>query len=401
MKFIRLSCTLLVAMAVAGAASAQALRPEVGKPLQQAGDLLKAGKAKEALAKVREADAVPNKTNAEQMTIERMRGAAAQRAGDTASAIKAFETVYAKTTGAEQAQAAEALAFAYSQAKDWPKTSEWARKAQQLGGNSAQLKQLLAYVQSQSGDYAAIARDSAAAIAAAEQAGRKPGEDDLLRLADASQRQNNQAQYSATLEKLVLHYPKKDYWSAYLARIQRKPGFADRLGLDVMRLKLANGLIATPEEYMEMAQLALQAGLPHEAKQIVDKGFSAGVLGTGAEAERHKRLQALTEKQVAEASAGIAAEAAEAAQAKDGNALVKVGYAYVTMGQPDKGLPMIEQGIAKGGLKRPDDAKLRLGMAQLRAGNKARAMQTLRGVGGKDGTADIARLWITQAGSQG
>jgi hypothetical protein len=401
MKFIRLSCTLLVTLAVAGAASAQALRPEVGKPLQQAGDLLKAGKAKEALAKVREADAVPNKTTAEQMTIERMRGAAAQRAGDTASAIKAFETVYAKTTGAEQAQAAEALAFAYSQAKDWPKTSEWARKAQQLGGNSAQLKQLLAYVQSQSGDYAAIARDSAAAIAAAEQAGRKPGEDDLLRLADASQRQNNQAQYSATLEKLVLHYPKKDYWSAYLARIQRKPGFADRLGLDVMRLKLANGLIATPDEYMEMAQLALQAGLPHEAKQIVDKGFSAGVLGTGAEAERHKRLQALTEKQVAEASAGIAAEAAEAAQAKDGNALVKVGYAYVTMGQPDKGLAMIEQGIAKGGLKRPDDAKLRLGMAQLRAGNKARAMQTLRGVGGKDGTADIARLWITQAGSQG
>jgi hypothetical protein len=401
MKFIRLSCTLLVTLAVAGAASAQALRPEVGKPLQQAGDLLKAGKAKEALAKVREADAVPNKTTAEQMTIERMRGAAAQRAGDTASAIKAFETVYAKTTGAEQAQAAEALAFAYSQAKDWPKTSEWARKAQQLGGNSAQLKQLLAYVQSQSGDYAAIARDSAAAIAAAEQAGRKPGEDDLLRLADASQRQNNQAQYSATLEKLVLHYPKKDYWSAYLARIQRKPGFADRLGLDVMRLKFANGLIATPDEYMEMAQLALQAGLPHEAKQIVDKGFSAGVLGTGAEAERHKRLQALTEKQVAEASAGIAAEAAEAAQAKDGNALVKVGYAYVTMGQPDKGLPMIEQGIAKGGLKRPDDAKLRLGMAQLRAGNKARAMQTLRGVGGKDGTADIARLWITQAGSQG
>jgi Flp pilus assembly protein TadD len=71
------------------------------------------------------------------------------------------------------------------------------------------------------------------------------------------------------------------------------------------------------------------------------------------------------------------------------------------MGQAAKGLAMIEQGIAKGGLKRPDDAKLRLGMAQLRAGNKARALQTLRGVGGKDGTADIARLWITQASTQG
>jgi hypothetical protein len=384
-----------------GAASAQGLRPEVGKPLQQAGEMLKAGKAREALAKVREADAVPNKTAAEQLTIERMRGAAAQRAGDNPAAIRAFQTVYDKTSGAEQAQAAEALAFAYSQAKDWGKTSEWARKAQQLGGNSAQLKQLLAYVQSQSGDYAAIARDSAAAISGAEQAGRKPGEDDLLRLADASQRLGHQAQYATTLEKLVLHYPKKDYWNAYLARIQRKPGFADRLGLDVMRLKLANGLLTSADDYMEMAQLALQAGLPFEGKQIVDQGFTAGVLGAGAEAERHKRLQALADKQAAEAAAGIAAEAAAAAQAKDGNALVKVGYAYVTMGQADKGLPLIEQGLAKGGLKRPEEAKLRLGMAQMRAGAKAKGMQTLRGVGGRDGTADIARLWITHANTQG
>jgi hypothetical protein len=400
MKFVRLSCTLLLAAGIAGTVHAQ-MRPEVGKPLQQAGEMLKAGKAKEALAKVREADAVPNKSSQEQLTIERMRGAAAQRAGDTASAIKAFHTVYEKSSGAEQAQAAEALAFAYSQAKDWDKTSEWVKKAQQHGGNSPQLRQLMAYVQSQSGDYAAIAKDAGAAVAAAEQAGRKPAEEDLLRLADAYQRTNNQAQYAVTLEKLVLHYPKKDYWNAYLARIQRKPGFADRLGLDVMRLKLANGLITSTNDFMEMAQLALQAGYPFEGKQIVEQGFKSGALGTGAEAERHQRLKALADKQAAEAAAAIAAEATQAAQAKDGNELVKLGYAYVTMGQADKGVPMIEQGIAKGGLKRPDEAKLRLGMAQMKAGAKAKGVQTLRSVGGKDGTADIARLWVTHYGSQG
>ena len=37
-------------------AQAQGVRPEVGKPLQQASELLRAGKAKEALAKVREAE---------------------------------------------------------------------------------------------------------------------------------------------------------------------------------------------------------------------------------------------------------------------------------------------------------------------------------------------------------
>jgi hypothetical protein len=401
MKPLRLTCAALLAACLAAGALAQGLRPEVGKPLQQAGELLRAGKAREALAKVREADAVPGKTAAEQLTIERMRGAAAQRAGDNTAAIKAFETVFAKTSGAEQAQAAEALAFAYSQAKNWPKTTEWANKAQQLGGASPQLKQLLAYVQSQSGDYNAIARDSAAAVAAAEQAGRKPGEDDLLRLADASQRTGNQAQYAGALERLVLYYPKKDYWNAYLARIQRKPGFADRLGLDVMRLKLTNGLITKADEYMEMAQLALQAGLPAEGKRIVDQGFAAGVLGTGPEAERHKRLRDLADKQAAEAAAKIDAEASEAAQAKDGNALVQVGYQYVTMGETDKGLRLIEQGIGKGGLKRPEEAKLRLGLAQIQAGKKAKGVQTLRGVRGNDGTADIARLWITHANTQG
>jgi hypothetical protein len=394
----------LLAAGLAANVGAQQLRPEVGKPLQQAGELLKAGKAKEALAKVREADAVGGKTGAEQLMIDRMRGAAAQRAGDTSAAIQAFESVYAsgKLGGGEQAQVAESLAFAYSQAKNWPKTTEWAQRAKQAGSNSAQLNQLIAYVQSQSGDYASIAREASANIAAAEQAGRRPGEEDLLRLADASQRTNNNAVYSATLEKLVTNYPKKDYWSAHLARLQRKPGFADRLSLDVMRLRLSNGLLTKTEDFMEMAQLALQAGLPDEAKKIVDKGYETGALGTGAEAERHKRLRDLVIKQEAETRAGIAQAATEAAAAKDGNDLVKVGTTYVSMGQADKGIELIEKGIAKGGLKRPDDAKLRLGWAQLQSPKtKAKGLQTLRSVGGTDGTADVARLWAVLAHQQG
>jgi hypothetical protein len=385
--FAALACTL---------ATAQSLRPEVAKPLQQAGELLKAGKAKEALAKVREADAVPNKTPAEQLTIDRMRGSAAQRAGDNAMAIQAFEAAYAsgKLSPTEQAQVAASLAYAYVQAKDTAKAHAWIAKAQQADPNNAQLKQLQAYLQGQSGDYAAIARDAAAAVGAAEQAGQRPAEADLLRLADAYQRTNHPA-YNATLEKLLAYYPKKDYWAAYLARLPRKAGFADRYALDVMRLKLASGTMTRTEDFMEMAQLSLQAGYPAEAKKIVERGYASGALGTGAEAERHKRLRDLALKQDAESSASIGARAGDAAAAKDGNALVQAGYVYVTMGETDKGITLIEQGIAKGGLKRPEEAKLRLGMAQLQLGkNKAKAQQTLRSVQGSDGGADIARLWI-------
>ena len=64
MNSIRVLTTALLAAGLISAAMAQGVRPEVGKPLQQASDLLKAGKAKEALAKAREADAVAGKTPA-------------------------------------------------------------------------------------------------------------------------------------------------------------------------------------------------------------------------------------------------------------------------------------------------------------------------------------------------
>jgi hypothetical protein len=394
MKSLRVFTALLLAAGVIGAAQAQGIRPEVGKPLQAASDLLKAGKAREALAEARKADAVPGKTAAEQLVIDRMKGAAAQRVGDTATTIAAFESVYEKAGGAEKAQMAEQVAFAYSQQKNNAKASEWVAKARAAGANSASLNQLAAFLQGASGDYSQIQRDAQAAVAAAEKDGRRPGEDDLLRLANAARRTNNNAVYSNTLEKLVIYYPKKDYWSAHLASIQRKPGFSDRLALDVQRLKLANGLMTKADEYMELAQLALQAGLPVEAKAIVDKGYVAGVLGTGEQAARHQRLKDLVLKSEAETAAGLEKNAAEAATFKDGNELVKYGTVYASMGQHDKAVQLIEQGIAKGNLRRPDDAKLRLALAL--AGNpktKAKGLQTLRSVGGTDGTADIARLY--------
>jgi hypothetical protein len=68
------------------------------------------------------------------------------------------------------------------------------------------------------------------------------------------------------------------------------------------------------------------------------------------------------------------------------------------MGEVDKGIALIEQGIAKGGLKRPEDAKLHLGMAMLQSGkNKSKAVQTLRSVQGSDGSADLGRLWAVHA----
>ena len=150
-------------------------------------------------------------------------------------------------------------------------------------------------------------------------------------------------------------------------------------------------------DYMEMAQLAAQAGVPEEGKQVVDKGIAAGVLGQGAEGARHKRLADLMVKKIGENKAGAAANEKAAEQAKDGNALVTLGLANAFGGDAKKGASQIEDGIAKGNLKRPEDAKLYLGLAYHLGGDHAKAQAAWKSVKGTDGSADLARLWIIQS----
>src|SRR4030095_13116997 len=84
---------------IAAAANAQgpAVRPEIGKPIQAASDLIKAKRGKEALAKVREAQAVGNQTAYESYLINRVLGLAAASAGDHSGAARAFENVLASS----------------------------------------------------------------------------------------------------------------------------------------------------------------------------------------------------------------------------------------------------------------------------------------------------------------
>ncbi len=372
-----------------------AVSAAVAKPLKEASELVRAGKAKEALAKLNGVTAA----NADDTyMLARIRGAAYQRLGDNGSAAQNLEAAFAtgKVPAAEAGALAESIAGAYAAQKSNAKAMQWVEKAKAAGDNSASLHQIQDYVQGASGDYGQIARDNAAKVQAAESAGRRPEEDDLLRLADAYRHTGNKVGDLQVKEKLVTYYPaKKEYVGIYLSDIVGKPGFSSRFALDLLRLRLASGNLTSAADYMEMAQLLLQAQLPAEAKTVVDKGYAAGILGAGPEAARQQRLRDLTNKNAADAAASIAKRAADAKAAKDGNDEVTIGTEYASMGKYDDGIALIQEGIAKDKLKRPEDAKLRLGVAMLQSGkNKPAAIKQLRSVQGTDGAPDVARLYI-------
>lgn len=381
------------------AAESETVRPEVGKPLTAASGLLRAQKYREALAKIHEADGASGKSAYESFVIERMRGFAAAGAGDAAVAAKAFESAFAsgKMATGEKLGAMEAMVSAYYRAKDYNSTAVWANRYAKEGGSNPQITGLIPQLRFMSGDVGAAARDLAAQVQADEKAGRAPSEEKLQLLANCYIKLNDTNGYLLTMERLVAHYPKKSYWTDVIARVQRKQGFSERLALDVYRLKLATGNMVTANDYMEMSQLALQEGFNTEGKKVVDEGFNNGLLGKGPEADRQKRLRDLATKRIADEQKLAAQTEKEANASPDGGALVALGGNLVGSGQAAKGLALMEQGIAKGGLKRPDDAKLRLGIAYVLAGQKAKGQPLLKSVKGTDGTSDIAHLWYLYA----
>jgi hypothetical protein len=392
---------LLVAGALgAGAVHAQdTVRPEIGKPLQAAEALIKTQHYKEALAKVREADAAGPHAGNESYLVERMRMAAAAGAGDVDTAARSFDTLSGsgRVSGPDKVRMMESIAVGYYRLGQYAKAMQWGQRYFKEGGTSPAIRTMLIQSQYLGGDLAGAVRELTAEVQADERAGTPPPEDRLKLLLNAATKQGDGNGVVYAIEKLVTYYPKKEYWVDLMSRIQRKSTFSDRLSLDAYRLSLATGSMTAPADFMEMAQLALQADLATEGKQVVDKGFAIGALGTGPEANRHNRLRALVEKQLKEDAATRAKDEADAESSKSGDGLVSEGMSLVYSGQAAKGVQLIQRGIAKGGLKRPEDAKLHLGIAQLAAGDKAKAQATFKTVQGSDGTSDLARLWTLYA----
>ncbi|WP_367189607.1 tetratricopeptide repeat protein [Burkholderia sp. Ed8] len=367
---------------------ADALRPDVAKPLAAAQELYRAHKYRDALGKIAQAAAVPNRTPYETYMVEEMRGAAAMAAGDTGTAAQAYQSVLnsGRLSGEDEQRTTAALAGIYFQQKNYPLAIRTAQRYLKAGGTDPEMRTLLTQSYYLSNDCAPVVSQLKASTDTQANGGHAPDEGQLQMLATCAQKVKDGNAYRGALGLLVAYHPSPAYWDEMIAAIRGTPGYLSSLDLDIYRLRRATGSLATADAYMEMTQLALVAGSPAEGKQVIDQGFATGVLGKDAQADREKRLQALAAKR-----AQPGGDAATPVTPLD------TGMNLVFAGRAQQGLPMMEQAIAKGGLEHPDAARLRLGEAYYVAGQKARAVQVLRTVKGTDGSGDLARLWTAVA----
>jgi len=393
--------------APAADAKANTVRPELFKLIDPATikPLMDAKNYTEVQNRINQAEAFPNRTPYEVYAVNRMKLSLGSTTSNNALAIPALESVIVSgfLSPAEQANFIQALAGMYYNDKNYAKAIEVLKRYQNEGVKLEQAGPVLIRAYYLSGDYASAKAELLPAIAATEKAGQKPSEEDLRLLGSSANKIKDDATYLFALEKLLAYYPNDDIWADVLNRgVMRKPGFDVQSNIvNVYRLQFTATKAMAPEEYVELAEMALRDGFPTEAKKAVDAGYAAGVLGTGANAKAHGQLRDKANKGAADDAKNIANGEASAAKSKNGAGLVNLGWAYATMGQFDKGIGFIEQGIAKGGLKQPDEARLRLGIANAFGGHKDEAIKIFESVKAGGGLSDLAKYWIVLVNQPG
>lgn len=384
--------------AAAAAAPADTVRPEIFKLLDPTAvkASMDAKNYADVQSRIDQAAATPALTPYETFVINRLRVALASTTNNAAMAMPALEAVIesGKLDKKSQGDFIQALANFHYNAKDYPNAIKWFTRYQTETGDIATVRPYIIRAYYFGNDFERAKKELLADLAAKQQANQAPTLEELQLLANTGSKSKDPATYLIAMENLVRYYPSDDYWIDLLGRTQGKAGYSDRFALDVLRLQYKAVGVMPERDYSDMAEIALTDAFPTEAKKVLDDGYAKGVLGKGGNAAKHKKLRDQANKAAADDVKNIASGEASANRSKDGTGLVNLGYAFVTMDQFDKGIDLIQKGIAKGGLKRPEDAKLRLGYSLAMAGKKDEAIKVLETVKGGEGVSDLARYWI-------
>lgn len=376
-------------------AKLEVIRTEWSKPYTEIQKLMTDKQYPEALEKLKFFETSEKKTPYENFVVSRTKAAIASAMGDNAMLAKCFEEMIASEflPADEKLRFTEGLAGTFYNLKQYNDSQIWTKRYLAKNPNHTVMQDLLVQNYYLVEDFANALKEVKAQVMADEQAAKVPDEKRLRLMHGSAMKLKDMDSSTQALELLVKHHPNKDYWADLMYRLIAKQGFSDRMRLDWYRIMLALDNLEDDTQFMEMAETALLAGLPLEAKNIVDAAYKAGYFGKGKNVAKHKPLQDKANKQAADDAKSLDAGETAAKAAKTGLGMVNMGYNFVTYGQFERGIALIEAGLAKGGLKYPEEAKLHLGMAYHKAGNKAKAAEILKTVQGNDGAVELARYW--------
>jgi len=280
--------TFALGVVIAGAAGFMASKPataaddkdkknvvskELAKPLKGAQDDLNNKKYSDAVAKLQEAESNPKKTPYDEHVINQLAGVAYARMSDYANAEKAFAAQVDDgfTDQADLPRVVKAVAQINYQLKNYDRAIEYGNKAVKGGFADDEVNVIVGQAYYLKGDWKGTLSFEQALVDGDIKAGRTPKDQSLQLILSSCVKLEDAGCETKALENLVAYYPKPDYWKQLLYTMaqDKATNSSDKTTLQLYRLMSEVDVLNRPDDYTEMAQLAIEAGSPGEAQHVL------------------------------------------------------------------------------------------------------------------------------------
>jgi len=197
------------------------------------------------------------------------------------------------------------------------------------------------------------------------------------------------------LEELLKHYPKKQYWvqASHMYGEQKK----EARQLAAMETAYVQDMLDKSGEQVTMAYLYLNAEVPYKAAKVLDKGLKNKTID---DKSKNWEIAGNAWRQAQELKKAIPAMEVAAAKSDAGELYSRLGNVYLDSDQFKKAITAINKGLKRGGIKRPDTARLVLGMAYFNDKQYDKARKAFVAAGRDERSARYAQQWIKYMDSE-
>ena len=175
------------------------------------------------------------------------------------------------------------------------------------------------------------------------------------------------------LDILIMYYPKKSYWlqaSALYSELGDEPR-----QLAMLEVSYEQGLLDRSQDIVNLASMYLNAEAPYWAAKAMDTGFSNEIV---EEESKNYELAGAAWRQAQEVEKSLPMLEAAASTSEKGELYARLGNVYLDVDKNKEAVAALKKGLDKGGIKRPDQARLALGMAYFNLGEFNAARRAFR-----------------------
>ncbi len=311
---------------------------------------------------------------------------------DAANAIRTYERMLAIPSLEEQLakQTTYTLAQLYTMEEQYNKALATLDKWFLLEANPAPEPFILkAQNLYQVNRYSAMIEPIENAMRVARERGKEVREDWYVLLNFAYFQQENYRMVRDIQKILLVTWPKKRYWFS-LAGAYTELGEDENL-INAYAAAYDQAMLEKEGELVTMAQLYLQREVPYKAAVLLEKEMASGRVAKSA---KNYRLLSQAWQLSMEDEKAIPALTEAARLSTDGELDVRLGNAYLNIGQYAECVKAVENGIRKGGLKSPNNAQVSLGMCLYNQQKYNTAIRAFQQAAKTPKSRRLANQWI-------